>query len=309
MGAEVSHYCQRCPENTGWSPSESCGLIIRVTEILRRCVLFAEAGNAGRNGQLASTWLGQKNHSPMEKVSAKKPLGLIAGPSSEATILYRRQLDEQLFARFTDVGPAPLVTNELHGSAIESALRRNDLTDAQRRAVVASKQCVAGGAEALMLGSSALHVALDAVLKNVRVPVLSMVDAALDAIAASGLKRAALVGTRFAVENRYWQTQAQARRLFLAAPVPDVMSRVGVIIRDEICKGQLREESRIELSHICADFIGTGADVIIVAAPELPLLLRERDSDLPLIHAMHLQVANAIAWSTGNVRPGTSSSP
>jgi len=232
-----------------------------------------------------------------------KCLGLVGDLNSEATVLYLRRFDDEVSGRFGAAQLPRLIFHRSSGVSFATAMQGKDWAHVNRLAMLAAKQCVAAGAEAVLLGSSTLHVARDAVAGAVGVPVLDMVDAAVEVIARTGIRQVGLLGTRFGNEQRMWQDRCADRGLLAVVPIPESIDRVSKIIRDELSQGQVRIDSKKELLRVCADFRRAGSRVIVVAAPELNLILRESESALPLLDAMAAQVAGAVTWATSLTVP------
>lgn len=236
-------------------------------------------------------------------VSPIKSIGLICGEDPETWFLYRRAIDEQMQDRFGRRFRPRLMGNDMHATALELAMQREDWKEVQRLGILAAQQCVAGGAEGLILCNSTLHIAAGAITAAVGVPLFHIVDGTLNNLVYTGVKRIGLLGTRFANEQRVWQGRCHSRGVEATVPASAAMDRITQIIHQELGRGVITDESRREVFRIAADFQRQGVTMIVTAAPELQLVLNQENTPLPLIHAMVLQVANAITWATGMTLP------
>lgn len=233
-----------------------------------------------------------------------KSIGVIVDHHPETAIVYRSEFIEQMAQRFPNDDPPPTIIHELHGRAIDYALRRKDQKAAERLIVRAALECKAAGAQGILLASSVFHFASRAVEKATGLPLLHLAVAALNAVRAHQLNHAALLGTQLAAELQCWQRCAAQRRVRLTLPSAPIAQRVAAILHAACRERAMPERPHKELTQICKDFERSGAEVIILAPPQLQLFLHEKHTDLPQIRAMEIQVANAITWSTGMTQSG-----
>ncbi len=227
-----------------------------------------------------------------------KRVGLIAGLRTEATVLYLRQFDEQMTERFAAANPVGIFVNSINGQAFEDAMKRKESAQVRRLCVEAAQQCAAAGVDALLLGNSQLHVGADAIRSSVDLPLLDLVDATLAVAAATGIRRIALLGVRFASEDAIWQKRFADRGLIAAGPPADAAARVSAIVKEELSRGFVDGASKAELVRLCSDFRRDGSRMVVLAAAELRLALGDGDSALPILDATAAHVTAAINWAT-----------
>ena len=76
---------------------------------------------------------------------------------------------------------------------------------------------------------------------------------------------------------------------------------VNDIIYDELCRGEIRDESRQALLDIIAGLESRGAGGVILGCTELPLLVGPSDCALPLFNTtiLHAEAALELACEPG----------
>ena len=77
---------------------------------------------------------------------------------------------------------------------------------AERLSAIAVKLETAG-AEALVLCANTTHMVADIVSESVNIPLLNIVDAVGWEIKGRGIRRVALLGTRYTMENEFYQNK------------------------------------------------------------------------------------------------------
>jgi len=109
---------------------------------------------------------------------------------------------------------------------------------------------------------------------------------------------ALLIGTRFTLESPVYAARLRERSgltvLTPDAPARDTLQR---IIVDELTMGRIEDRSRQECIGIIRALREDGADAIAVACTELPLLVTQDVSPLPLLDttALHVEAALRMA--------------
>jgi aspartate racemase len=129
------------------------------------------------------------------------------------------------------------------------------------------------------------------------VPLVSIVEAcALDA-RRRGLRRLAMLGTRFTMEGSFYPTVCA--RYGIAVVPPNEADRAWVHERyvGELLKGEFREGTRRELISLVGRLRNKeGIDGVILGGTELPLLLRTPIiADLPALDTTALHVEAIVA--------------
>ncbi|MGD8599266.1 MAG: amino acid racemase, partial [Anaerolineae bacterium] len=124
-------------------------------------------------------------------------------------------------------------------------------------------------------------------------PMLSMLDAVADAIHAQNLDTVGLLGTRFTMANGFYQDALGHHNINVLVPDADDQTYVNRVIYEELVAGQIRATSRQDYVDIIRRLEAQGAQGVILGCTEIPLLVSEADTDLPLFDttAIHAEVA------------------
>jgi aspartate racemase len=69
------------------------------------------------------------------------------------------------------------------------------------------------------------------------------------------------------------------------------------IIYRELAYGQIREESRRTYIEVIQDLVARGAGGVILGCTEIPLLIKEKDSPVPVFDTTALHAAAAVEFA------------
>lgn len=222
-----------------------------------------------------------------------KTIGLIGGMSWESTIPYYRQINERIKERLGGLHSAKVALYSVDFHEIERLQHAGDWDAAGRVLADAARSLKAAGADFLVLCTNTMHKVAPAIEAAVDIPLLHIADPTAEAIRAAGVATVGLLGTRFTMEQAFYKDRL-VDRFGLQVLTPSEADRQAVhrIIYEELCLGQIRDESREEYRRIIAALVEQGAEAVILGCTEISLLVGPTDAAVPLfdttaLHALH----------------------
>lgn len=224
-------------------------------------------------------------------------IGIIGGMSWESTQLYYRLINERVRAVRGGLSSAPLLIHSLDFAPVAAMQAAGDWEGLTSLMVAAGQDLKAAGAQALAIATNTMHKMADAVTAATGLPLIHIADPTAAAIRAGGLTRVALLATRFTMEQDFYRNRLTAAGLSVL--IPDAAGRTEIhrVIYEELCQGQVREDSRAAYVAIIAALRREGAQAVILGCTEITLLLRPQDADLPLFDTTGLHAAAIADWS------------
>src|SRR4030095_16540615 len=134
-----------------------------------------------------------------------------------------------------------------------------------------------------VLCTNTMHRVAEAVAAAVSIPLVHIADATAARIASRSLQAVGLLGTRSTMEEAFYKGRlAERHGLRVLVPPAADRERVHRIIYDELCRGEIRAESKAEYVAIMERLAAEGAQGIILGCTEIGLLVDQADSRLPL---------------------------
>ncbi|MGO4221497.1 aspartate/glutamate racemase family protein [Lysobacter sp. TAF61] len=225
-----------------------------------------------------------------------RTLGLIGGMSWESTVPYYRLINQTVKEQLGGLHSARLLLYSVDFAEIERLQMSGDWDTAGQVLADAARALRAGGAELLVICTNTMHKVADAVQAASGLPLLHIADATASEIRARGLHRIGLLGTRFTMEEDFYRLRLENHGLEVLVPEADDRGIVHRVIYDELCLGQIREESRDQYRRIIAGLVARGAQGVILGCTEIGLLVGADDARVPLfdtaaLHARHAALA------------------
>jgi len=227
-----------------------------------------------------------------------KTLGLIGGTTWHSTVDYYRLINQGVQDRMGGHSSASMVMVSVDFAPVQALQDRGDWTELGRLMVRAAKTLEGAGAEAIVICANTMHQLAPDIEAAVRLPILHIADAAAAAVKARGLTSVGLLGTRFTMEMDFYRGRLEKGH-GLEVLVPEAAEReiVHQVIYDELGRGIVREESRRAYIEIIEKLVRHGAQGVILGCTEIPLLIKEKDSPVPVFDTTALHAAAAVDFA------------
>lgn len=227
-------------------------------------------------------------------------LGLLGGMSWESTAEYYRLINQGVGSRLGGLHSAPLLIHSVDFAGIAARQRNGDWAGAAEELVTAARGLERAGAAALLLCTNTMHNVAAVIEGAVGVPLLHIVDPTGAALQEAGVRRAALLGTRYTMELPFWRERLAARYgVELLVPGEEERAEVHRVIYDELCRGLISATSRASYGRTIARLGAAGAEAVILGCTEITLLLRAADSPLPVFDTTALHAQAAVEFLVG----------
>lgn len=243
------------------------------------------------------------------KAGTDRLLGLLGGMSWESTALYYRLLNQGVAARRGGLHSAPLLMHSVDFAPIAALQAAGDWPEAARRLGEAGAGLRRAGAQALLLATNTMHKVAAQIEDAAGLPVLHIADATGAALRRAGHRRAALLGTRYTMEDRSIVAQRlhSAFGVDVLTPAAAEQERLHRVIYDELCRGRVEPASRAEGLRLIETMRERGAEAVILGCTELALLFGDAGAALPVFDSTALHAAAAVAWLCGDGDSDTAS--
>jgi aspartate racemase len=111
-------------------------------------------------------------------------------------------------------------------------------------------------------------------------------------------RKVGLLGTQAVMEGSVYQPRFEKEGIEIVLPTASQRIELDRIIRTELIRGAYTPHSREHVRRIIATMAGKGVEAVILGCTELPLLLPQEVSALPLLDSTRLLAAAALTASS-----------
>jgi aspartate racemase len=226
-----------------------------------------------------------------------RKIGILGGLSPESTVVYYEHITRTYTARYGNYGYPEILIYSVDFQRFMDWQHEGQWAEAARAMSSALNRLHRAGADFGLIATNTMHIVFDEVQAAVEMPLISIVDATADAIRAAGAERVGLLGTVFTMREPFFREGLQRRGIEAAVPDPEDQLRVNGIIYEELCRGEIRLDSRRVFLDVMERLREAGAQGIILGCTEIPLLVRPQDCSLPLFNTAVLHAERALDYA------------
>lgn len=153
------------------------------------------------------------------------------------------------------------------------------------------------GAQIIVCPDNTIHEAYGLVSQKTDVTWLHIAQVVADKVQEMRCRKVGILGTQFLMEGPVYPDALETIGIVCTIPERGVRKELNRIIFEELVNGKFTQESRDYYSAQIDDFKSQGCDAVILGCTEIPLLISENDSSLPIIDSTRELARAAIKTS------------
>lgn len=226
-----------------------------------------------------------------------KTIGLIGGMSWESSSEYYRIINEEVKQRLGGLHSAKCVLYSVDFEEIEICQRNGEWEKATHILTDAAHSLESAGADFIVICTNTMHKVANEIQADINIPILHIADITAQQVLSNGIKIVGLLGTKYTMEQDLYKSRLEAKGIKVLIPKEIDRVIVNAVIYNELCLGQIVDESRARYKRIIEDLIEQGAVGIILGCTEIGLLVKPGDSNVPLFDTTLLHALGAVNFA------------
>ena len=190
-----------------------------------------------------------------------------------------------------------IILNSLDVTKLLAWMNANQLGEVTDYLVDGLQKLVRAGADFAIIAANTPHIVFDEVQQRSPIPLVSIVEATCAEAERRGITRAALLGTRFTMQARFYPDVFSRKGITLVVPPEDEQNYIHDKYVGELLKNVFLPETRERLLEIIESMKQQHQiQAVVLGGTELPLLLNEEQScGIPLLDTTQIHVQAAVA--------------
>jgi aspartate racemase len=225
---------------------------------------------------------------------------MIGGTSWFSTAMYYEQINKGVAKRMGGLNSAPLLIESLNLAPVAALELANEWGQVADIVVASARRLEGAGAEGLILCSNTLYKVADEVSAAISIPLIHIGEVAAERLAADGVKRAGLIGTRFTVSEPFIRDRLEAKGIAVTLPNKGTAEEIDRIIFEELAKGQVSRNSQRRLKTFLTEMAQARQQAVVLGCTELVLLVDPGAAVLPVYDTTALHARAAVEWITAD---------
>lgn len=224
-----------------------------------------------------------------------KKIGLVGGTGPESTLMYYKELNTRIDQMTNGKAMPDLAIESVDfrkAWAYVSSGEKDKLADYLSEKVSCLKST---GCEVISLTAGTMHLVINEIEKKTGVSLVSIPKAVADEAVIKGYTKVGLLGTIFTMEQDYMKKDLIDAGIEVCIPDKEDRELVAKRIFEELELGIVKEETLKEFQDLISKMKnGQGIQAVILGCTELPLLLNEKNSPLPVLDSVEIHIKKLI---------------
>lgn len=225
-----------------------------------------------------------------------KQIGIIGGLGPESTVEYYQSIIKKYQEKKDNLQVLPeLYINSINMYNIFKYITEERMDDLIEYLGNAARKLELLDVDGIIIAANTPHLVFEKVQKQVEVPMLSIVDAAVEEAENQGAENIGLLGTKFTMEQEFFRKPFKEKGKNIYVPEESTQQYLHEKIVRELENGIVNPETKKEFERITREMIEQyKLDTVILGCTELPMILSEEDFSIPFLDTMQVHVDKVI---------------
>lgn len=228
-----------------------------------------------------------------------KHIGIVACSAEGAALCYRTICNEG--AEQMGKHNHPEVT--MHTYSLADYMRfidKEDWEGVAKLMISSSEKLTKCGADFCICPDNTIHEAFDKVAEKSPLPWLHIAEEVAVEAHRNNYKFLGVLGTRYLMEGPVYADKFADFDITYMIPEEDHREGINKIIFDELVNNIFTEESRNYFKNVINQFMQMNCNAVVLGCTEIPLLISQEDSLLPLLDSTRLLARAALKKALGS---------
>jgi aspartate racemase len=154
------------------------------------------------------------------------------------------------------------------------------------------------GVEGIVLCANTAHLFAEELEAKIGLPVIHIVSATADEINKKGLKKVGVLGTKFTMEMDFFKSGLMANEIEPLIPEnQNTRDFIQKTLKEELGRGIVKDETKSAYLSIIDELIKNGAEGIVLACTEIPMIISQKDVSIPIFDTTKIHSIAAVEFA------------
>ena len=224
-----------------------------------------------------------------------KTIGLIGGMSWESSLEYYRLINQMVKEKLGEPHSAKSIMYSVDFAEYEKLQHEGKWAELTEKMVDIGQSLEQAGSDLVLICTNTMHKMAPEVQDSIEIPLLHIADAAADEIKSQNIKKVGLLGTKFTMEEDFYKGRLKEKHnIDVIIPKQEERNKVHKVIYQELISGIINDDSRREFQAIIKNLKTRGAEGVVLGCTEIPLLIKEKDSVIPVFDTTMLHARKSV---------------
>jgi len=229
-----------------------------------------------------------------------KTIGLIGGTGWVSTIEYYRTINLEINKRLGGHNAARCILYSFNYADINECNSREDHAGVYKLVFDAAIKLKKASADFIVLCANTLHQYADELQEKIELPIVHIADATAAEIKKQRLSKIGLLGTKFTMEMDFYTKKLSSAGIESLVPEKPERLFIHDTIMNELLREIFKPEAKKRFLEIIRDLEQKGAKGIVLGCTEIPLLIKQQDTHLPVFNTLEIHARAAVDFALGD---------
>lgn len=226
-----------------------------------------------------------------------KTIGLIGGMSWESTSLYYQIINEYIQHKKGGLYSAKCILYSVNFEEISSLQKTGQWQKCGEILGNIGKNLETAGADFIIICTNTMHKVVPDIQKYINIPIIHIAEATYNRIKEAGIKNIGLLGTKYTMKEDFYKNILIDKGLNVIIPEDDEVEFINNVIFNELCKGDIKAESKRKFLEIVDRLKLKGAEGVILGCTEIVMLISQKDIDIKVFDTTQIHAETAAELS------------
>lgn len=226
-----------------------------------------------------------------------KTIGLIGGMSWESTSLYYQIINEYIQHKKGGLYSAKCILYSVNFEEISSMQKTGQWQKCGEILGNIAKNLETAGADFIIICTNTMHKVVPDIQKYINIPIIHIAEATYNRIKEAGIKNIGLLGTKYTMKEDFYKNILIDKGLNVIIPEDDEVEFINNVIFNELCKGDIKAESKRKFLEIVDRLKLKGAEGVILGCTEIVMLISQKDIDIKVFDTTQIHAETAAELS------------
>ena len=226
-----------------------------------------------------------------------KTIGMIGGTGWPSTLEYYRIINQETNRRLDGLNSAKVILTSFNYAEIDKLNKKEDHAGIYKLVLESAQKLKKCSVDCIVICANTLHQYVEELEKETGLKVVHIADATAMEIKRKGLSKIGLLGTRLTMEKDFYTKRLSQSGIESLVPAKPEREFIHNAIMNELLKEEFKQETKAGFLKIISDLEKNGAQGIVLGCTEIPLLIKQKDTHLPVFNTLEIHAKAAVDFA------------
>lgn len=228
-----------------------------------------------------------------------KTIGIIGGMSYESSVHYYERINNQVNQIEGGLTSPKIILYNVNFAEIRKLMLEGKWNEIGYELAKIAKILENAGADYIVVATNTMHKLADYIQSQINIPLIHIADCVADKCKKSNVLNVGLLGTKYTMVENFLVDRLKQNGLSVTVPKSDEnINEIDRIIFDELCKGEIKDNSRDYYKDIINNMIReNNIEGIILGCTEIEMLIKQEDLSIPIFDTTQSHIDSIVNYS------------